>query len=185
MFLFTDVETTGLDPNKGLLLEVAIVITDNDLAEVASRVEVIHHGRLDIDTLRTTGKIDGFVQNMHTENGLWEECEESPTRLLEAEERLLAFIKRYTEARTVPMAGNTIHFDRSWLKVHMPLLEAHYSHRNVDMSTVTELMKRWNNPVWEDRPGGKQTDKPPHRALADCRQSIALAKHYRVHMEER
>lgn len=181
MFLFTDVETTGLDPHKGLLLEVAIVVTDNDLAELATHVEVIHHP---LDVIVASG-VDDYVMKMHTDNNLWNEVESATASIGTAEMMLLRFVKKYTEAKTVPMAGNTIHFDRNWLKVYMPSLEAHYSHRNVDFSTVTELMKRWNNPVWETRPGGKQTDVPPHRSLADCRQSIAVAKHYKVHMEER
>jgi len=170
MLAWIDLETTGLDYTTCGILEVALVITDNDLTEVHAESHVLHyHGD-------PAGMgVDPYVIAMHTKNGLWAECaagDKKDKSLVEAD--LLAAMRRFTEPRTVPMCGSTIAFDRMFLRRNMPALEKHFHYRNVDVSTVGELAARWYPEKWDKRPKGDA-----HRALTDIRQSVELARYWR------
>lgn len=159
-----DIETPGLDPNTlGFgVLELAIVLTDDRAEkEIATFAQCCRFCLEDCES-----EIDDFVLDMHAANGLWDACETVCTTQADVEAAAIAFLRHHQVSRP-PMCGSSIHFDRAWLKVHMPALEAGFHHRNIDASSL------WQ---WAQIRGaefnGKSSD---HRALGDCRQSIELA----------
>lgn len=179
MLIWCDTETTGLDPRKGALLEVALVVTTNDLEEVAAKSWVLPYD-FNTDTALT---IDPFVREMHTKNGLWIECSRMQERigegLVEAYPanqiaEMVAFARRYTEPKSGPICGSTVSFDRAWLEVHAPDLAAHFSHRHLDVSVFTEMAVRMYPEAHAGRPKGAG-----HRALPDIRVSIDLLRYWR------
>lgn len=175
MLLWIDLETTGLDPRAGHILEVGLVVTDNDYNELHAQAWVFPY---DIDLHSGPEKpVDPFVRDMHTKNGLWAECKALVGAAPFAEARrqgaaeILATMRRFTEAKSTAIAGSTIAFDRGWLREHMPSVEAHFSHRNFDVSVFNEWAQRKAPDTYAKRPktGG-------HRALPDVRTSIAALK---------
>lgn len=177
MLAWVDVETTGLDPAGGSLLEVAFITTDDDL-RVISQLEMVIG--VEPDTLEQ--HLSTFTREMHTRNGLLEavskeiaRCDGQPS-LREAEQKLLMWFHPHEQWKQVPLAGSSVSFDRAWLKAHMPLVEALFSYRNVDVSTVKELCKRWAPQLCAMRPKG---ETPAHRALADVFESVKELGFYR------
>lgn len=169
MMIWIDTETTGIDSN-GWLLEVACIITDDKLNEVARLSFVIEPD----DPVAAFDYANEFVRNMHTENGLWEAIRNGEgVSQFDAQEQLLALVLEHSYGEKHPMCGNTIGFDRRWLKQHMPALEAAFHYRNIDVSTVKELYRRFATvgDTEFEKTGG-------HRALSDIEQSIAELKYY-------
>lgn len=174
MLAWIDVETTGLDPQHDALLEVALVVTDNELAEVARGAVVLPFER------GPAFKCDAKVLAMHEANGLWDDCACADAAHVDSgvqEARLLELLRRYVEPKTTPMCGSTIGFDRAFLRAHMPRLEAHFHYRNVDVSTIGELAARWYPEAWAKRPRADGA----HRALGDVLGSIELLRYWREH----
>lgn len=173
MIAWVDVETTGLDEESGRLLEVALVATDDDLKEVACRSLVVCGPAL----TDVTGELDDFkVFAMHHKSGLLDEVGQSTATLTHVEHELCAFVAQYVpEPGKTPLAGSTVGFDRRWLRRHMPVLESAFSYRSIDVSSITELAKRWAPAVYEGRPKAGAA----HRALADVRDSIEYLRYYR------
>lgn len=169
MILFVDIETTGLDERKGNILEVAMVITDDNLNEQAFKQIVIGH--------QVISEMDTVVFEMHTKNGLLKELPEgcAPQSVERYMIEYLFHLQPVKEYRNVPLAGSTVGFDRRWLRHHMNGLEGMFSHRSIDVSSITELAKRWAPAIYEGRP--KSTEM--HRALPDARGSIELLRYYR------
>ena len=170
MIAWVDVETTGLDPRTDHLLEVALVVTDDNLEEI-EHVNVICQpvGGWNVQDF------DPVIQEMHSLNGLFSDVRVHGMRRYEAEQELMTFMSKYNELSFVPIAGSTIGFDRSVLREHMPAFERSFSYRSIDVSSLTELARRWAPEVYESRPQGNKA----HRALPDVRESIAILKHYR------
>ena len=167
-----DLEMTGLEPSRHVIVEIATLITDDNLNIVAEGPDLVIGA-----TAEQLAKMGEFVTQMHTKSGLLAAIKESPITVAQAEERTLGFLKEYiAEARTVPLCGNSIGTDRRFLQEYMPALEAFVHYRNVDVSTVKELARRWNPAVLEAQPE-KETS---HRALDDIRESIAELVHYRA-----
>lgn len=168
--VWIDCEMTGLDLEKDCLVEVAVVITNSDLEIVDSGLDVVIKPRP--DSLANMGE---FVTNMHTESGLINEFE-SGLELAEAEQLILDYIKRFIPSpKSAPLAGNSIGTDRMFLNKYMPQLDQHLHYRNVDVSSIKELSRRWYPRVYFQLPkknGG-------HRALADILESIQELKYYR------
>lgn len=180
MLLWIDTETTGLDPDKDALLEVALVVTTNDLTEVHAASWV-----LPFDQGAHPHPIHEIVQKMHAGNGLWEECarragkdHQDPVGGVAMREHaareILAELRRWTERGRAPLCGSTVSFDRNFLRRHMPEVEAHFSHRHVDVSTLGELAERLYPEAWAGRPKAEA-----HRALPDIRHSIKLMEYWR------
>lgn len=167
--VWMDLEMTGLDPDQDVILEIATIITNNALAEVAVGPELAiaaPEAKLAV--------MDEWNQTHHRDSGLLERVRRSTVTVAAAERLTLAFVKQHVEARAAPLCGNTIWQDRRFLARHMPALEQHFHYRNVDVSSVKELAQRWRPELVE---GFKK--KNEHRALADIRESIAELAYYR------
>ncbi len=168
--VWIDCEMTGLDVEKDSLVEIAVVITDSELNLLDEGIDLVIKplpGSLE--------NMNDFVREMHTSSGLINELE-AGLELAEAEEVVLAYVKRFIpDARTAPLAGNTIGTDRMFLNRYMPTLDQHLHYRNIDVSTLKELSRRWYPRVYFQMPkkdGG-------HRALADILESIEELRYYR------
>jgi oligoribonuclease len=169
MFIWLDIETTGLDPKEGVILEVASIITTHNLETVATYEEVIHYDDLDDDT------IDTYVLDMHSKNGLWDRVAESLTSPEVIEHRLLGFWKEFTAPKMSPLCGSSVHFDRAWVSHHWPDCLQYLHYRNIDVSTLKELVRVWNG---SEEVFGDSANKK-HRAIDDLKHSIAELSHYR------
>ena len=173
MLVWMDLEMTGLEPDRHVIVEIATIVTDDDLTIVAEGPDLVVHAK---DA--QLAEMDDFVVDMHTRSGLLELIQGSSITLEEASEQTLDFIRRHIKtARSVPLCGNSIGTDRRFLDVYMPEIENYLHYRSVDVSTIKELARRWNLEVMKAVPQ-KQTS---HRALDDIRESIAELKHYRDH----
>jgi oligoribonuclease len=174
VLVWMDLEMTGLDPDRDVIVEIATLVTDDDLEIVERGPDLVIHA--DEEQLAS---MDPYVVNMHTKSGLLEEIRRSTTTLEEAGERTLQFIKRYVpEPKTVPLAGNTIGQDRRFLRRYLPEIEEHLHYRSVDVSTVKELCRRWYPGVVESAPAKNEA----HRAMEDIVESVAELAYYRRHV---
>jgi len=169
--VWIDLEMTGLDPELDVILEIAVIVTDGSLDEIIEGPDLVLHA--DETALETMANV---VRDMHSLSGLTEAVRRSQLSTAEAEQLVLEFVKaQVPDPGHAPLAGNSVHADRAFLHKHMPVLEAWFHYRNVDVSTIKELARRWNPEVLEKSPekGGG------HRALADIRESIEELKYYR------
>jgi len=171
-FVWIDLEMTGLDPVGNHVLEIACVITTEDLDFVAeSPVIAIKHSD---EILK---KMDAWCTGMHTKSGLVKAVNESTVTLAQAEETILAFVKQYCYEKKSPLCGNSVWLDRFFMKFHMPRLYDFLHYRTIDVSTIKELIKRW----YPDDPQAQFKKNNAHRALADIHESINELKQYRRH----
>ncbi len=169
--IWIDMEMTGLDPSRDRIIEVAIVITDSQLNTVAEApVMVVHQADAVLDGM------DAWNKGTHTRSGLIDKVKASALDELKAEELLLTFLKEYVPAGESPMCGNSICQDRRFLANYMPVLERYFHYRNLDVSTLKELSRRWKPEIY-----GAFKKSGKHEALADIQESIAELKHYREH----
>jgi oligoribonuclease len=167
--LWIDMEMSGLHPDSDRILEIAVVVTDSQLETVAEGpVIVVHQADEVLDAMDTWNK------STHGRSGLIERVRASPLDDAAAERAVLAFLGRYQRAGKSPMCGNSICQDRRFLARWMPTLEAFFHYRNLDVSTLKELAKRWHPEVHRSF-----EKKSRHEALADVYESIDELKHYR------
>jgi oligoribonuclease len=168
--VWIDCEMTGLNPETDCLVEVAVVITNSDLELLDEGLDVVIKPRPE-----SWNNMSEFVRNMHTESGLINEVENGLS-LEVAEQVILDYVKRFVpNAKEAPLAGNTIGTDRMFLNKYMPQLDQHLHYRNIDVSSIKELTRRWYPRVYFQLPkkdGG-------HRALADILESIQELRYYR------
>lgn len=168
--VWIDCEMTGLNPEVDCLVEVAVVITNSELEVLDSGLDVVIK-----PTDAGLASMNDFVRDMHTKSGLIEEFD-AGLELAEAEQLILDYVKRFVpEARTAPLAGNSIGTDRMFLNRYMPQLDQHLHYRNIDVSSIKELSRRWYPRVYFNLPK-KAGD---HRALADILESIEELRYYR------
>ncbi|HWE68074.1 MAG TPA: oligoribonuclease [Acidimicrobiales bacterium] len=171
MLAWIDLEMTGLDPARHTIVEIAVLITDDDLNITAEGPDLVVHA-----TPEQLAEMDDFVIAMHTRSGLLSAITASSLTLEEAGEQTLAFLKLHIpEARTVPLAGNSIGTDRRFLATQLPQIEDYLHYRSVDVSTLKELCRRWYPEVYKAAPA----KKGGHRALQDIRESVAELAYYR------
>ena len=167
--IWIDMEMTGLKPESDRIIEVALVITDAMLETVAQAdVLVVHQ---DIETL--TG-MDSWNQSTHARTGLVDKVKASMLDEAAVEQRMLEFLREYVPPKVSPMCGSSICQDRRFLARWMPQLEDYFHYRNLDVSTLKELCKRWQPEVAK---GWSKQGK--HEALADIHESIEELKYYR------
>lgn len=162
---------TGLDHTRDVIVEIATIVTDDDLEVVAEGPDLVVH-----QPEALLAVMDPFVVDMHTRSGLLEEIRASSTSLAEAGAATLAFIKEHVpQAATVPLCGNSIGTDRRFLAAYLPEIETYLHYRSIDVSSIKELVRRWYPKVRQARPLKHGT----HRALDDIRESIAELRYYR------
>ena len=174
VLVWMDLEMTGLDHTSDVIVEIATIVTDDELEVVAEGPDIVVHQ--DDDVL---ARMDQFVVEMHTRSGLLEAIKASTTTLEEAGARTLEFIREHApEPRTVPLCGNSIGTDRRFLTAYLPAIEDHLHYRSIDVSSLKELVRRWYPKVRQARP--QKTGN--HRALDDIRDSIDELRYYRQHI---
>ena len=165
---------TGLDPKRHCIVEIATIVTDNDLNIVAEGPDLVVHA-----TDEQLAEMDDVVVRMHTASGLLDAISASTTSLEDAGVATLDFIKQHVPTpRTVPLCGNSIGTDRRFLDAYLPDIENYLHYRSVDVSSIKELARRWAPEVATSVPR-KAT---AHRALDDIRESIEELRHYRTHL---
>ena len=161
---------TGLNPEVDCLVEIAVVITNSELELLDEGIDIIIKPTAD-----GLANMNDFVREMHTSSGLIQEFDNG-LDLAAAEKIVLEYVKRFVpDARTAPLAGNTIGTDRMFINRYMPELDSHLHYRNIDVSSIKELSRRWYPRVYFNMPkkdGG-------HRALADIKESIKELQYYR------
>jgi oligoribonuclease len=171
MLAWIDLEMTGLEPSRHTIVEIACLITDDDLNIVDEGPELIVHA-----TPEQLAEMDDFVTAMHTRSGLLGAIESSTLTLADAGLQTMEFLQQHiTEPRTVPLAGNSIGTDRRFLATQLPEIEDYLHYRSVDVSTIIELCRRWYPDIYKAAPA----KKGGHRALQDIRESVAELAYYR------
>jgi oligoribonuclease len=171
MLVWMDLEMTGLDHTTDVIVEIATLVTDDDLGIVAEGPDLVVHQTEDV-----LARMDPFVVDMHTRSGLLDQIRASTITLEEAGRETLAFIREHAPVeRTVPLCGNSIGTDRRFLAAYLPEIEEYLHYRSVDVSSLKELVRRWYPDVLNAR-GWKQG---AHRALDDIRESVTELKTYR------
>lgn len=169
--IWLDLEMTGLEPKVDVILEIAIIITDSQLNVLAEGpVFAIHQPDNVLDNMNP------WCIEHHGKSGLTQRCRESDVHLSQATEQSLAFIKQYVNKGKSPMCGNSIGQDRRFINKYMPDFEDYFHYRNLDVSTVKELARRWKPEVLD-----KVVKTGAHLALDDIRESIAELKVYQEH----
>ena len=170
--IWIDMEMTGLVPESDCIIEVAIVVTDANLITIAEGpVLVVHQPDAVLDGM------DAWNKSTHKKSGLIDKVKASTLTDVDVESRMIEFLKEHVPAGTSPMCGNSICQDRRFMARGMPKLEAYFHYRNLDVSTLKELAKRWKPEIMA---GMKKHGK--HEALADIYESIEELKYYRAHL---
>lgn len=169
--VWLDCEMTGLDPEIERIIEIAVIVTGPNLeSRTEGPVLVIHQSDAQLD------KMDAWNKGTHGKSGLINKVKASTLTEEQAQDQLIAFLKQYVPAKGSPMCGNSIGQDRRFLVKYMPKLEAFFHYRNLDVSTLKELAKRWRP---ELHAAFKKQQR--HTALADVHESIDELEHYRQH----
>ncbi len=162
---------TGLNPSMDRIIEIAVVVTGPQLeCRTEGPVFVIHQSDAQLDTM------DSWNKGTHGKSGLIDKVRASTTTEEQAQAAILDFLSQYVPAGSSPMAGNTIGQDRRFLVEYMPKLEAFFHYRNLDVSTLKELSRRWRPEVY-----ASFKKQQRHTALADVHESIDELEHYRTH----
>jgi oligoribonuclease len=167
--IWIDLEMTGLAPDRDRIIEIAVVVTDGDLNTVAEGpVLAVHQPDEVLDGM------DNWNKSTHGKSGLIERVKASTLTDAQAEAETIAFLRQHVASGKSPMCGNSICQDRRFLARYMPALEAYFHYRNLDVSTLKELSKRWKPKIYD---GFKKENK--HTALSDIYESIGELKYYR------
>lgn len=171
MLAWMDLEMTGLDPSKHVIVEIATLITDDDLNIIAEGPELVVNAPDEALQM-----MDNVVRDMHSRSGLLPQIRASNVTLEEAGKQTLAFLTEHIKRpHSVPLCGNSIGMDRRFLSVHLPKIEHFLHYRSVDVSSIKELVRRWNPDLLTDAP----VKNAGHRALDDIRESVEELAYYR------
>ena len=169
--VWVDLEMTGLDPSRHVIVEVAALVTDAELNIIDEGVDLVVHA-----TDAELAEMDDFVTQMHSDNGLLDDIKASTVSLDEAEDAVLGLVEKHCDpAHPAPLAGNSIATDRTFIRAQMPRLDAALHYRMIDVSTVKELSRRWFPKAYFNQPQKGMA----HRALADIVESIRELDYYR------
>jgi oligoribonuclease len=172
--VWLDLEMTGLDVERHVIVEIAALVTDDQLVPLDDGVDLIVHQPPD-----ALAEMDDFVRTMHTKSKLLPAIEASTLSLADAGAQVLAYVRGHVPtAGTAPLCGNSIGVDRRFLDRQLPELDRYLHYRSIDVSSFKELCRRWYPAVYSKRPSKDEE----HRALADVRESIAELQYYREHM---
>jgi oligoribonuclease len=171
MLAWMDLEMTGLDPTRDVIVEIATLLTDDELVTIAEGPDIVVNA-----TAEQLAAMDGVVRRMHERSGLLTAITASPVTLADAGAQTLEFLRGHVATpRTVPLCGNSIGTDRRFLAAHLPELESFLHYRSIDVSSVKELCRRWYPDAFAAAPPKKET----HRALDDIRESVRELAYYR------
>lgn len=168
LLVWIDLEMTDLDPHKSSIVEIATILTDNNLEIVAEGPDLVIHQPDEV----LVG-MSSWCKEHFGASGLTQEIKDSKVSLISAEEETLRFIKKYCLENTAILVGSSVYIDREFLSVHMPTLLKYLHYRIIDVSTIKELSHRWY-PIMPDYPKIE-----PHRAKKDIYESISELKYYR------
>ena len=169
--VWVDLEMTGLDPSRHVIVEVAALVTDAELNIIDDGVDLVVHA-----TDAELAEMDDFVTEMHSSNGLLDDIKASTTSIRDAEDAVLELVAKHCDpAHPAPLAGNSIATDRAFIRAQMPRLDAALHYRMIDVSTVKELSRRWFPKAYYNQPEKGMA----HRALADIVESIRELDYYR------
>ena len=169
--IWVDMEMSGLDPEKERVLEVAVVVTDSSLNTVAEGpVVVVHQPAAVLDAM------DAWNKSTHGKSGLIDRVKASKVDEAGAQTMLVDFLRQHVPSGVSPLCGNSVHQDRRFMVKYLPAFEAHFHYRNLDVSTLKELMRRWRPEL-----AAGMTKHGRHEALADIYESIDELKYYREH----
>lgn len=167
-----DLEMTGLDPERDRIIEIATIVTDKDLNVLAEGPVLAVH-----QSDEQLARMDDWNTRTHGASGLTQRVRESTVDDAQAEAETLKFLARWVPERASPICGNSVHQDRRFLVRYMPLLERFFHYRNLDVSTLKELARRWSPQV-----AAGYTKESTHQALEDIRDSIRELRYYREHL---
>lgn len=172
--LWADLETTGTDKTRDLILEIALEVTTKDLKKLGSYQSLIYHPTLNVRSRTLPGReIDEVVKEMHTKNGLWDDLEKVPYSgysINEVDERCANFAKEFAQEEELILGGSSVHFDRGFIELYLPRLARMLHYRNFDVSTLKRAAKWWNFAQFPK-------DEPAHRAMADIQKTIGEARY--------
>jgi oligoribonuclease len=168
--VWLDLEMTGLDLDRHVIVEIAALVTDDDLEPVDDGIDLIVH-----QPPSALAEMDDFVRNMHTKSGLLPQIEASTLSLEDAGAQVVEYLRARVPESTAPLCGNSIGVDRRFLDRYLPSVDRYVHYRSIDVSSLKELCRRWNPAVYKGRPGKSET----HRALDDIRESIEELRFYR------
>jgi oligoribonuclease len=168
--IWIDMEMSGLNPETDRVLEVAIVITDTHLNTIAEAPVLVVHQPSDV-----LDRMDDWNRSTHGKSGLVDRVKASRLTDAVVEEQMIAFLENYVPPRISPMCGNSVHQDRRFLTRYMPRLEEYFLYRNLDVSTLKELVRRWRPELMAGL-----TKQGKHEALADIHESIDELRYYRA-----
>ncbi|MGV0431412.1 oligoribonuclease [Corynebacterium sp. 20_84] len=168
--VWVDLEMTGLDPDRHVIVEVATLVTDAELNILDDGIDLVVHA-----TDAELAEMDDFVTEMHGSSGLTEQIKASTVTIEEAEEAVLGLVEKHCGEHRPPLAGNSIATDRMFIRAQMPRLDAALHYRMIDVSTVKELTRRWFPKAYYNQPDKGMA----HRALADIVESIRELDYYR------
>jgi oligoribonuclease len=172
--IWLDLEMTGLEVGRHVIVEIAVLATDGDLRPCDEGLDLVVHQGPD-----ALAQMDDFVRKMHTRSKLLPEIEASSLSLADAGAQALEYVRRHVpEPGVAPLCGNSIGVDRRFLAHDLPDLDGHLHYRSIDVSSLKELCRRWYPAAYRRRPNKGET----HRALADVRESIAELSYYRQAM---
>lgn len=190
--IFCDLETTGLMPEFNSILEIALVATDDNLKEIdrlscVANVWVADKLAQMTEAERSKLGVEPIVYEMHEQNGLWRASAQSEHNVHDVDKMVAAWLlatlgaENLGERRGPQLAGNTINFDRAFLRRHMPLAHSALHYRNIDLSSLNEMARRFAPDLYAGRPG-RETESN-HRALGDVLNSLDLARYYAQHLK--
>jgi oligoribonuclease len=172
--VWIDLEMTGLDTERHVIVEIACLVTDAQLELVDEGIDIVVH-----QDAEAMSAMDDFVRKMHTKSGLLPQIEASTVDLATAGARVLEYVKGHIPtAGQAPLCGNSIGVDRRFLDRGLPELDQYLHYRSIDVSSLKELCRRWYPTIYRGRPGKKEA----HRALDDIRESVAELRYYRETM---
>jgi oligoribonuclease len=171
--VWLDLEMTGLDVDRHVIVEIAALVTDDDLEPVDEGIDLIVH-----QPPSALAEMDDFVRTMHTKSALLPAIEASTLSLADAGTQVLDYVRGHVGEGSAPLCGNSIGVDRRFLDRQLPDLDQYLHYRSIDVSSFKELCRRWYPAIYKGRPNKNET----HRALADVLDSIAELRYYREHM---
>lgn len=171
LLVWLDLEMTGLDTSRHVIVEIAALVTDGELEPLDDGIDLVVHASDDqLDAM------DDVVRTMHTKSGLLPAIQGSDVTVDAAGDAVLGYVRGHVPEGTAPLCGNSIGVDRRFLDRYLPALDGYLHYRSIDVSSLKELCRRWYPDVYRRRPAKRET----HRALDDVRESIAELRYYRA-----